>query len=47
VIANNSNANDGGQVAHLNQILGEWIDRDNRLGSASAFPIRLQFVSVR
>ena len=47
MIANNRNANDGRQVAHLTQILGEWINRDNRLGSASAFPIRLQFVSVR
>lgn len=47
MIANNGDPNDGRQVAHSHQILGQWIDRDNRLGSPSAFPIRLQFGSVR
>ena len=46
MIANNRDPNDGRQVAHFTQILGEWIDRDNRVGAASTFPIRLQFVSV-
>ena len=30
----------------MTQILGQWIDRENRLSSASAVPIRLQFLAV-
>ncbi len=37
MIANNRNVNDdGGQVAHLTHILGEWIHRTNRLSNARA-----------
>jgi hypothetical protein len=43
VIANDDNANNGGQVARLSQILGEWIDRQNRQGSMSPFIVRLHF----